>query len=374
MKKILHIINGLGKGGAETSLVKLLHLMQGKPYTFLIVSLTDQNQDNFLIQEIKNLNISIYHFQINKFNFFLKWFQLICLIRQFKPDVAQTWLYFSDLIGGLSAKLCGVRKIIWSIRCEGIHLNAKNKVLKKINAFLSRYIPDIICSNSEMAVKNHISAGYDIEKMQVIYNGYDDSLFYPQKAQAILRHSLLNQRLPSDSILIGALGRFHPDKGYADLISIIDTVIQQYPAVFFILCGRGCDENNSVFKAFLQKVHHADRLLFLPGTHQPAAYLNMLDIFILPSKTESFPNVLAEAMLCALPCIATDTGAVKGILGETGILVPTAAPEALAQACLTLLMKSSEERMALGMLARKRIQKEFSIACFGDNMASLYDR
>jgi glycosyltransferase involved in cell wall biosynthesis len=89
---------------------------------------------------------------------------------------------------------------------------------------------------------------------------------------------------------------------------------------------------------------------------------------VLSSITEGFPYTLIEAMTCGRACVATDVGGVAEALGDTGLVVSPRAPEALAEACLTLL-GDDDLRRRLGAQARVRALEYFTV----DRAISAYD-
>jgi glycosyltransferase involved in cell wall biosynthesis len=87
---------------------------------------------------------------------------------------------------------------------------------------------------------------------------------------------------------------------------------------------------------------------------------------------EGFPNVLGEAMAAGVPCVTTDVGDSRAIVGDTGRTVPPQAPEALAEAMLDLLNLPAIERRALGMAARQRIADNYEIGDVAQRYLALY--
>ncbi len=369
-KKVIHIINSLDMGGTETALYRLLCAMNSSEYTFSVIVLGKEGYYSTLIKELK---IPVYYLTIKKTSIIKTFYQLGILLRQIKPDIVQTWLYHSDLIGGVSARFCGVKKIIWGIRCEGVGLKKSTKVIQKLCALLSWIIPDFIITNSQIAANNHRRIGYNPKKMQVIPNGFDTARFSSNKGKTLLQ-KIGNTQLPHDAILIGSLARFHKDKDYPSLIQAIDAVCKVHQNIYFVLCGPGCHYDNPALTAMISTLDHQDRVILIDGVDNSAAYLNALDIFVLTSKTEAFPNSLAEAMLCELPCIATDVGEVREIIGNTGLLIPSEDPKQIAAAALAMLNKSESERRQLGALARNRVEKRYSMEKNQTKMNDIYAR
>jgi glycosyltransferase involved in cell wall biosynthesis len=99
-----------------------------------------------------------------------------------------------------------------------------------------------------------------------------------------------------------------------------------------------------------------------------------LDIACSSSLGESFPNAIGEAMACSTPCVVTNVGDSEKLVADTGLIVPSADPEALANAIIKLLDKPKAYRQNLGKLARQRIEKNFSIKSIVREYEQLYEQ
>ena len=361
MKKIIHVINSLALGGSETALFRLLRASRDNYQIYVIVL----GNEGYFSQKIAEINIPIYYLDIKK-SPIKAYLKLISHIKQIKPNVVQTWLYHSDLIGGMAAKFCGVKKIIWGVRCEGVELKRNTRIIKSICARLSKSIPNSIVINSVQSIQNHIQAGYKAEKINLIHNGFDSKEFFPEKVELL-------QKLPENTITIGTLARFHDDKDYFNLIQAIKLIEDANPHVYFIFCGNGCHNKNKKLNQMLEILSHPERVILIDGTDDPALYLNSLDIFIQSSKTEGFSNSLAEAMLCGLPCIATDVGETRNICGAACLTTKSQDHQQLALAFLTMLNKTDQEREEIGLLARQRITKNYSIEQYHQKIQAIYE-
>ena len=109
--QILHIITGLGKGGAETLLCNLCQFESDYKHT--IISLSDLEGSESIINKP---NVSLYslNFLEGKIKLF-GLFKLFKLIKKIKPDVVQTWMIHADLIGGIVARLAGIKNVFWGV-------------------------------------------------------------------------------------------------------------------------------------------------------------------------------------------------------------------------------------------------------------------
>lgn len=97
-----------------------------------------------------------------------------------------------------------------------------------------------------------------------------------------------------------------------------------------------------------------------------------MDIFCLHSRTEGFPNVLAEAMAMGLPCVTTDVGYAAMLPTDTGVVVPSGDSAALAQGVGQLLTLNQAGRRTLGVKAKARVEAEFSMARARERLEEIY--
>ncbi|WP_154389346.1 glycosyltransferase, partial [Bordetella pertussis] len=122
--------------------------------------------------------------------------------RRERPDAVQTWMYHADLIGGVAARLAGIRAVAWGIRNSGEHLDRSSRsarLVLKLCARLSARLPAAIVCAAQDAATRHRQHGYDGARMVVIPNGYDLSRYAPD-AQARER------MLKDHANLLAALG------------------------------------------------------------------------------------------------------------------------------------------------------------------------
>jgi glycosyltransferase involved in cell wall biosynthesis len=127
----------------------------------------------------------------------------------------------------------------------------------------------------------------------------------------------------------------------------------------FAIFGDGPERTRLL--ALSRQLGIADMVQFAGWQEDIVPSLLGLDVFVLPSSSEAFGLVIAEAMACALPVVATKVGGIPEIVrhGETGLLVPPKDPAALAEAIWTLA-NSLSLRVALGRAGRRRAVRHFS--------------
>lgn len=285
-------------------------------------------------------------------------------LQQDPPDVIQTWQHHADLIGGLAASLAGNIPVAW-----GIHHTDLDPQFEKRSAIwtamacarLSRQLPTQIVCCSKASIKSHIQMGYPADKMVFIPNGFDLEAFRPDSnARRSVRQEI---RIPDAAPLIGLVARFHPEKGHRNFIEAAARLLAQVPECHFLLCGEDITWGNAELVDWIEVLGIRRRCHLLGERTDIPRLTAAFDVATVAASGEAFPMVIGEAMACGIPCVATDVGDSAIIVGDTGVIVPPRDPQALADGWRRLLTDiSQEERMRLGLAARRRITENFSLA------------
>ncbi|MCI0706866.1 MAG: glycosyltransferase family 4 protein [Ignavibacteriae bacterium] len=172
-------------------------------------------------------------------------------------------------------------------------------------------------------------------------------------------------KLPEKKFLIGVLGRLDPQKGQEMLLLAAPEILKRHPDTALVIAG----DETAGEKGYAARLHELARRLgiersvvFLPFTDRVAEFMSALDVFVLPSFSETFGYVLVEAMAMEKPVVATNAGGVPEIIehGKTGFLVEPRDPAALAQAVI-LLIEDDTLSVSLGRTARAKALQQYDI-------------
>lgn len=258
-------------------------------------------------------------------------FKLYRLIKKIQPDVVQTWMYHADLIGGVIARLAGIRAVSWGIRHANLDPDKNKRVtvwIAKLCARLSFWVPTTIISCSVRATQVHQKLGYQSDKFIDIPNGYAMEKFKPDlDARLVIRQEL---GIPDNDFVFGMVARFDPQKDHDNLISALARLKRSGQTFVCLLVGHGMDQSNTTLTTKLRVAEVTEQVKLLGSRQDIPAVMNTIDIHVLSSLGEAFPNVLAEAMACGTPCFATDVGDAALIIGKYGWVVAPRDSEALA--------------------------------------------
>ena len=191
--RLMFVITGLGAGGAEAMLTKLLGQKVFANDQIMVVSLHGPATRSV---ELAALGHRLEHLQISRsLSTWGRIFGLYRFIRTFKPDLVHSWMYHADLATGIIGKIASIRHIVWSIRQTNLsreYNKASTLFVVKACALLSSLIPNAIITNSTVARQSHIGAGYKADKIRVIPNGFDLDNYAPDKAMRSTFRAELN--------------------------------------------------------------------------------------------------------------------------------------------------------------------------------------
>lgn len=368
MKEIVHIITGLGGGGAETMLYKLLcHQEKGK-YSIKVISMTDRG---VMAEKIEKLGIQVYTLDMKRGIPTIK-----ALLKAKKicknARIIQTWLYHADLLGYIVGKVFYKKKVIWGVRQSNLDKRINKRttlIVAKINSFLSKKV-DFIISCSKEAVKTHTSIGYCKEKFVIIPNGFDLNRFYKINHAKIELSNEIQINEANDIIL--AVGRWDAAKGYETLLKSVSLLKESHSNFICLIAGENLEKENILLAEIIKKYNVEDHIHLLGRRDDIPKLMSAADVFVLSSEGEGFPNVLGEAMACETVCVATNVGDSKYIVDRFGMIVEKNNAPALQNGMIRVLSMTKQERQLLGKEARKRISDEFNIIKIVERYEVLY--
>ena len=353
-------------------LYKLLSASGGESFEYCVVSLTDIGP---IGEKLIKLGIPVYAIGIkgNGINPF-PFFYLVKLLKKLQPEVVQTWMYHADLIGGVAAKLIGNTPVVWGIRNSDLDPKSSSsitKIIVRLSALFSRWIPQVIVCCSQEARRIHQGLGYVAHKMVLIPNGFDLNLFRPDKVACLKVRKEIG--VPEGKRLVGVIARYDPQKDIGNFLEAAAILRSQGENVEFLLCGSDMDWRNSNLVAEVDALGLRDCFHLLGLRDDVQRVMAALNIVVLSSAYgEAFPNVLGEAMACGAVCIATNVGDSALIVGKYGKVVPPRNPIALSGALSHFIAKSDEELEQLGIDSRESIDKRFSLVTIVSRYEKVY--
>ena len=317
---ILHVIIGLENGGAEGVLSRLVAASKYSVDQHHVVSLMGRG---IYAEQIEENGGIVYTLDFGRGKVTVSGvLKLFSILRKVKPDVVQTWLYHADLLGGLLARLLGIRSIVWGIRHANFdpQYNSRGTLkVMRLCSMLSDYIPRKIVSCSMQATQLHQQAGYISHKFVLIPNGYDMNRFKPDDDSRNAFRADLG--IAHKAFVLGMVARFNVQKNHRNLIQALGELKRNGVQFTCLLVGVDIEEGNGVLREWMEDAGVVENVKLLGPRSDIPAVMNALDIHVLSSLGEAFPNVLAEAMACGTPCVTTDVGDAAVIVSNHGWIV-----------------------------------------------------
>lgn len=375
MRRVLHVITGLHRGGAEAVLLKVVSgLQESHGFRHHVVSLTGEGP---MARHLRDLGVPVSVVDLRRPIALREAVGLFGrVLDEFDPHVIHGWMYHGALASTLAAQLGGrgmrKRAVVWGVHSvlEGVpRRSLSGRAALELSKLLSRR-PNVIAYCAEASRSQHLAAGFSSENSCVVFNGFDTTTYRPQPGvRAQLRHEF---GVPEGALLVGSIARYHPAKDHRTLVRAFGIVARSAPNCHWLLAGRDVDPSNAELAALLTSAKLGHRVRILGERQDVPRLMAGLDLYVQASRNEALPLTLGEAMSTGIPCVATDVGDSRALLGQTGRLVASRSPAALAAAMLELLQLGASERQGLGTSARRRIEKKFSLHSMVSRYSELY--
>jgi glycosyltransferase involved in cell wall biosynthesis len=346
MTRVLHVISGLGTGGAEANLVRLATALQARGAAQHVVSVSSQNDSNHGAA-LAASGIGLTMLDVNSpAQAVSGLLTLRRLARSLRPDILQGWMYYGDFFAALAHRLSpgrAGRRLFWNLRASNTHEGGYGSLVR-VCAALSRW-PDAIVANSRAGADYHVSRGYRPHRIEIIPNGIDTALFRPDDAaRARIRREL---EIDADAIVAIHVARVDPMKDQDSFIA----AMRDLPHVVAIMAGKGTES--------LEAPANVRRL----GLRKDMAALYAASDIVVSTSVfaEGFSNILAEGISAGLVPVATDIGDARAIVGDTGTVIVPRDRATLAAAIAAEAARPATERQARGLAARARIVEHFGL-------------
>lgn len=366
--RVLHLITGLTRGGAESMLVRLLGAMDRGAYDSRVLCLGAEAP---LAAELREQGVPTLCLGLGKGASGLwRLPDFFFCGTPWQPQVVQGWMYHGNLAAYLAARLLpGQAPLLWNIRV-GIDTMATYRPMTRMLIHLGARLSgaaEVVLYNAHAARAQHEAIGYRADRGRWIPNGFALDRFHPDpQARIQVRQEL---GLGPEARLIGQFARFHPEKNQR---MFLEALRKLPPEVHGVFAGQGVHPDQPELASALRDPGLAGRVHLLGERTDLPRLTAALDIAVSPSWNEGFSNVLGEALACGVPCVATRVGDSAALVGGAGRIVPPGDPAALVEALRSLLALTAEQRIQLGALGRANMEAEFSIQAVALQYQSLY--
>ncbi len=375
---IVFILGSLEIGGTERQFLEFVHRLDRSRFEPRVLAFHCHGE---VRDQVEALNIPF-----TCLNFFglqgryspSSYFQLYRLLqrivrylKQERPQIVQTYLFWTNVYGCIAAKIAGV-----PVRITGLRASMEEKYVHFPGRWLqslSHCWATLIISNSR-DVKNEClqrDTWVSDEKIQVIYNGIDLQRYVPERSCTLSKHSL---GLADDAPLIGIVASLIPRKRHEDFLRAAARVQTVFPDAVFLIAGRDGGQRGGL-ENLARELGLGQSVRFLGERSDIPEIMKTLDVLVSTSSIEGLSNAIIEAMAMRTPVVATNIAGTSELVvdGETGLLVPLGDISRLSEAILRVL-NDHALRVNMGNAGRQRVEALFQMDRMVRQTEAVYER
>lgn len=370
--RVLHVITDLDNGGAERMLTSLVTAGPRERVESAVVSLLDRGTYG---DAIERAGVRVHTVGMRRGAPSPRSIRrLHAIVRGERPSVVQGWMYQGNIAALVARRRAApTARLAWNIRSSAAR-PADEPLLTRLLEWLSCRVArgvDLVIYNSERARDSHERRGLRGRTTSLLPNGFDVGAFRPDSAAREASRASLG--ILPQHVAFGCVARLDPLKDHRSLLAAFADVARARPEARLVLAGAGLEQGSERLKGLMPSALDPSAVIALGERRDVERVYAALDVHVLASLSEGFANSIGEAMASGVPCIATAVGAAEWVVGDTGVIVPPGDCPALARAMGALADATVPERRALGVRARERIEREFSIAAVAARYADAYE-
>jgi sugar transferase (PEP-CTERM/EpsH1 system associated) len=368
---IAHVVHRFAVGGLENGLVNLINATPPERYCHAVICLTDFTDFR---SRIRDPNVPVIALHKRGGSDFRTHLRLWRVLKELRPAIVHT-----RNIGALEyllvALIAGVRGRIHGEHGRDVYdMDGSNPKYNLLRKGLMHIASCYTAVSQDLVQWLVHTVGVSEEKVKHICNGVDVHRFWPR---ADARPQLGPEGfIQNGTIVVGTVGRMQTVKDQPTLVRAFVHLIQHdsqaRQRLRLVMIGDGPlrEECRALLRAA-----GAEELAWLPGERSDIPeIMRALNIFVLPSIAEGISNTILEAMASGLPIVATRVGGNHELVrdGETGLLVPSAHPSAMAEAIRAYLV-DCRQAARHGAAGRQRVEALFSIDSMVNGYLAVYD-
>jgi glycosyltransferase involved in cell wall biosynthesis len=356
--KVLHVHRVRGVGGSERHLLTLLPALRERGHDVRFLGLDDGEPDPFYAQ-LDRLGVPYDRLSAPRDIDPALLARSARLARRLRPQLVHTHLVHADVYGAAAAAACGAGLVSTKHNDDPFRTGP----FRHAERLVTRRAAKVICITSSLARFNVEQVGLPASKVTVIHYGLDrlpDPWGPPDGPE-----------LRDDARVLLAVSRLERQKGIDVAIAALARIRPRHPQAVLLVLGQGSLEPELRGQAGALGVDDAVHVGWRVG--DVAAWLRRAELLVHPARWEGFGLALLEAMLAELPVVASDVSSIPEIVvdGETGTLVPSDDPSALA-AALDTLLGDDALRAAYGRAGLERAERDFSVERMAEQTERVY--
>lgn len=384
MKKIVHIITRLDRGGSAQNTLLTCQRLAGRYEVVLVHGLsleskmTDWEKQSVDRQIMKAMEMGVKVIpvpslvrRIDPAWDLCAFFSILRLLVREKPTIVHTHTYKAGILGCWAAKMAGVSIIVHTPHGHVFYGHFRPLVTKlfiMIEKFTASII-DCMVALTEGERNDYIAFSVSKpDKMVTVHSGVDIDLYTTTRVN--IQEKKRSLGLHPEGLIVGAIGWLLPIKGPMHLLKAMKGVWESNPETQLVFVGKGDLEEK--LKTETLRMGVSDKVIFLGWRYDIPEIMQVLDILVLPSLNEGMGRVLVEAMASGRPVVASNVGGIPDLVrhGQNGFLVGPGDVNGLSLAIKKLLV-DNKMRDEMGRRGRA-MAHNFSVEKMLEKIDALY--
>lgn len=301
-------------------------------------------------------------------------FRLWAILRKIKPDIVEFSTPKAGLLGMIAATVARVPRRVYALR--GLKLEStsgtKRAILAAAERIASACSEVVLCNSTSLKERAYALRLASPRKLYLLgtgsSNGVDTTRFSPGASEVRRQWCL-----PVNGPVIGFVGRLTRDKGLPELIAAFELILKECPSARLLLAGWFDNSDDALTSEMRNRIEEHRRITCTGYVDDAAPFYRAMDIFVLPTRREGFPNAVLEASSTGIPVITTlATGAKDSVVdGVTGLLIAPGDAKAICAASLELI-RDPERRQRMGAAGRAWVSGAFEQRRVLSQLVSFY--
>ncbi len=369
---VLHLIYALGTGGLENGLVNIINRMPAERYRHVIVCLTEAHDFK---NRISASGVEVIELHKRPGHDFRLYGRLWRVIRALKPDIIHSRNLNALEMQAIAFLSSPAKRVHGEHGRDVSDLHGQSRKYNRLRKVMRTILHRYIAVSQDLAQWLEDIVNVVPEKVVQIYNGVDQTRFYPNQAEGA--YALPKHLVAEGMVVIGTVGRLAAVKDQLSLVLAFTKLIERNPdyrsTLRLVIVGDGSyrqEIESRICRAGLEAIS------WLPGDRSDIPeLLRSMDIFVLPSLGEGVSNTVLEAMATGLPIIATDVGGNPELVEHNlnGFIVPVGDPLCLADN-IEVLVQDAHKRQCFGAASSDKITKKFNWEKTVTSYMQVYDQ
>lgn len=367
---VLHLIDHLGSGGAQETVVNLVKYHRRELFLPEVACFHGRGFYWHRLLELGTMCYSLTSAPIPHLALPFLFYRLLNLLGRRRYAVVHGHTLGANIFGSMAASLAGVPVRVNHDRCNDLK-RQRNLLLRILDALGNRLASVVVAGSQSIRDFLCTKEGLPPKKVRVMYNGVDLERFSPSPNGRTREKCRQAFGLPLEAIIVGGVGRLHPQKDFSLFLEVGARALALFPQVFLVIAGEGPERPR--LEALARGLGLGERLRFLGFVADMPAFYHSLDVLVFPSRYEGTCLTILEALAMGVPVISSEVDGPGEILedGVTALLAPPGDLKAFWERLMAIL-EDPGLGQRLARAGQELVREQFSFSVVAARLEQLY--